>query len=88
VTSPQPAQDLEAVNIGETDVENDQIKGALAEQSIGLLAGRRVIDGVSGAVHELNETFGEKGIIFNDKYAHDESPLDERKSVRRRFWLV
>ena len=66
----QSAQDLEAVDVGEPDVEHDEIVDLMAEERVGVLADCRVIDRVSRARQHAHEPFGKKPVVLDDEDAH------------------
>ena len=67
----QTAQDLESVDVGKADVEHHEVERLFDQQSIGVLAGCRVVDRVTCASQEFDQTLREESVIFNDEYAHD-----------------
>jgi hypothetical protein len=67
----QAPQHLETIEIWQANVEHDEIKLLVREQSIRLLAGRCASDCVAGASQYFDEPVCEERVIFNDENAHD-----------------
>jgi hypothetical protein len=66
----EDAEDLETIDVGQTNVEHEEIVGFTPEQRVGVSAIPRMIDGVSRARQDTDEPFGEKPVVFHHKHAH------------------
>src|SRR5262249_14170381 len=61
---PQPAGDLEAVEVGQVDVEDDQV-GPLAGQGQPFLGGLRLQDAVAGLAQEPAQGLAVGGVVLH-----------------------
>src|SRR5215813_6666945 len=75
VSRAQAAQHLEAIEIGQPDVEHDEIELFVGERSICLLAGRGASHRMPSTSQYFDEPVCEERVIFNDENTHDGSPM-------------
>ena len=70
VVAPQLPQDLEAVDRGQADVEDDEVVvlfGAGAQRE---LSGRGVVDRIARLLQRAREAVGQRLVVFYDEYSH------------------
>ena len=66
LVKPQLAADLEAADVGQADVEQDQVKGSRGDQFQALGAAGRVKQFVTLAAQDRLQGFADKGIVVDD----------------------
>ena len=64
-------QHIESVELGQGEIENDQIESLVAKQRIGRHAVVDAIDGVSHLAQRKDEHFREGEIVLHDQQSHD-----------------
>ena len=70
-------QDLETVDVGEPDVEHEEVVRGTSEQRVGILAARRMIDCVARAREDHHEPICEQPVVLDNKHAHMRSNVTD-----------
>ena len=70
VTKAKTAKNFEAVDIGQPDVEHDQVVGRCAQRPVRLHTCLGHIDGVSGAGQDACQPLREQRVVFDNENAH------------------
>ena len=66
----QASQDLEAVDVGQPDVEHDEIEVLGSQKQVRVAARRRLLHRVARAGQRRRQPVDQQGIILYDEYAH------------------
>ena len=71
----QPAQHLEAVHAGQSDVEDDEVEALPARGAHRLLAAAGHVHRVALGLQDARQAGGERRIVLNDQNSH-RKPFD------------
>ncbi len=69
----QTPQHLEAIDVGQSDIEQQQVEVMRAQRGVRVLAAARVSDAVTLLLQRAYEAFSEQGIVFDDENAQGSS---------------
>src|SRR5258706_16384973 len=73
MTLAQAPQHLESVDVGQPNVEHDEIEGLVAKDEVRMPARRGVGDAMARAHEHAGQPFREQCVVLDDQYAHDET---------------
>ncbi len=65
-----PAQHLAAVEIGQAEIEDDEVVALGAERGVGVLAARHELDGVALAAERGGDVVAQGRVVLDDEQAH------------------
>ena len=69
-TCAQATQQFDAVHVGQTEIEHDEVVGVVAQGGIGLASAGETIDRVAGLGERRADRVGDRGVVLDDQDAH------------------
>src|SRR6185369_8292308 len=75
-------QYLQPVQLGQSEVEDEQVEFLAAERGVGFRAGGDVIDRIAPLAQRAKQSVGQHLVVFRDQDSHGVSPM---AALRRRL---